>query len=110
MTTMRAALVLSVASVCSTAFGAVDDPPNAGERSGVIVAIERAPAFDDDNDVACKRFAASDGVASRRYATVRFFSGRHAHTRVLPLASGFAAQVGDRVVFRSSGCTEIDAR
>ena len=86
MTTLRMVLALVLASTCGTVFGAADDPPNAGERSGVIVAIERAPDFDEDNDVACKRFAASDGVANRRYAIVRFFSGRHAHTRVLPLA------------------------
>ncbi len=104
------ALVLAIASTCGTAFGSTNDPPGAGERSGVVVAIARAPDFDEDNDVACKRFAISDVAADRRYATVRFFSGRHAHTRVLPLASGFAVQVGDRVVFRSSGCAEIDAR
>ena len=109
MRSTRSSLVgLSMALALSACGSAQSGGPLAiGERSGIIVDIGPAPDFDPSTDAACKRFAAGDVETGRRYATVQYFSGRHAHARVLPLATGYAAQVGDSVVFRGAGCAPI---
>ena len=106
--------VVSMVTMIVSACGSTDvrpaEPPGAGERSGIVVDIGPVPDFTRMDDEACSRFAAADREPARRYATVRFFVGRHAHTRQLPLADRSAVQVGDRVVFQGSGCAPIARR
>lgn len=75
-----------------------------GWKSGVVTEVGSAARFGPLEAGDCRKGVDGDGLDGRRYAAVQYFSGRHAHSRVLPVPENLDLAEGDAVQLKIGGC------
>ncbi len=79
-----------------------------GKRIGTVVQVGDAASFGPLTGNDCRSTAGTE--TAQRYASVQYFSGRHAHVRIVPLTDGFEVAEGDQVYVKTSGCKDALSR
>jgi len=81
-----------------------------GWRRGTVVQVGNADSLGAPSDGDCRQRDDADRSPDTRYVEVQFFSGRHAHLRIVPIATDTSVVVGDTIYFRSTGCAPAERR
>ena len=92
---------------CGAAHAA-DGDADVARRRATVVQVGDSAALGALRDDDCR--SGADLPATQRYAAVRYFSGRHAHLRVVPIADDLALQEGDQVSLKTRGCSDALTR
>ena len=80
--------------------------PGLGRRLATVVQVGDAASFGPRQDNDCRAAAGSAAAGAQRYASVQYFSGRHAHLRIVPLADDAVVAAGDQVLVKTHSCSE----
>ncbi|MEO8938715.1 MAG: hypothetical protein ABI277_07895 [Burkholderiaceae bacterium] len=92
-------------SACSPMLSKRSDLGN-GWRIGTIVRTGDAESLGPMRENDCRRVGALEAGGAQRYASVQYFSGRHAHLRIVPIDDALNVQEGDSVYLRLTGCND----
>ena len=98
--TLQILMIVTLAA-CATPPGA---PAGLGWRKGVVLRTGDRDAFGPPIDSDCRTQTRPDADPLQRYVEVRYFVGRHAHLRIVPLDDARPVVEGDPIWFRAIGC------
>ena len=96
-------VMVGLLAACSTSTP-TDAAPVVGWHKGIVVQAGNRDSLGPPIDNDCREHARPDADARQPYVEVRYFVGRHAHLRIVPIDAALEVAAGDAIWFRSFGC------
>lgn len=101
-----AAVLSLLLTACASTPGPAAGAPETGRRVATVLQVGYAASFGPWQNNDCRRNAGSTARDNQRYASVQYFSGRHAHLRIVPIDDDLTVEAGDSVIVKIHSCSE----